>query len=173
MKNTPFTTFSQRFFSIVVLMVSFFSAYAQHGKIARDIQSLQQKGTFKETVALFEPASSAAREANQKLQASISEFTLVQLLPVENLLRDKPDFIRVTVPGINHRQVSTLLLYKHDISSNGFNLLTSDGKKYQQSTITHYRGSIENDPNSLAAISISDGNIFGNRWYQRRKFRDR
>lgn len=107
MKNTPFTTFSQRFFSIVVLMVSFFSAYAQHGKIARDIQSLQQKGTFKETVALFEPASSAAREANQKLQASISEFTLVQLLPVENLLRDKPDFIRVTVPGINHRQVST------------------------------------------------------------------
>ncbi len=161
MKNTPFTTFSQRFFSIVVLMVSFFSAYAQHGKIARDIQSLQQKGTFKETVALFEPASSAAREANQKLQASISEFTLVQLLPVENLLRDKPDFIRVTVPGINHRQVSTLLLYKHDISSNGFNLLTSDGKKYQQSTITHYRGSIENDPNSLAAISISDGNISG------------
>ncbi|MEI2749191.1 MAG: hypothetical protein V9E88_10590 [Ferruginibacter sp.] len=166
MKNTPFTTFRKHFFAFAVLLVSFFSAQAQHGKIARDVQSLQQKGSFKETIALFEPASYAAREANQKLHASISEFTLVQLLPVENILKDNPEFIRITVPGINHRQVTTLLLYKHDISSNGFNLLTSDGKKYQQNSITHYRGAIENDPNSLAAISISEGNIFGYHWYQ-------
>lgn len=161
MKKLLFSFITQRIFILVVLSVPVLNSYAQHGKIAREVQSMQLKGSFNETIALFEPASPAAKEANQKLKASISEFTLVQLLPVENILKNNPDFIRVTVPGINHRQATTLLLYKHNISSNGFNLLTSDGKKYQQNNIAHYRGAIENDPNSLAAISISDGNISG------------
>jgi hypothetical protein len=153
MKKSLFTYITQRIFILVVLSVPVLNSYAQHGKIAREVQSMQLKGSFNETIALFEPVSAAAKEANQKLKSSISEFTLVQLLPVENILKNNPDFIRVTVPGINHRQATTLLLYKHNISSNGFNLLTSDGKKYQQNNIAHYRGAIENDPNSLAAIT--------------------
>ena len=54
------------------------------------------------------------------------------------------------------------MLYQQDISPNGFTLMNSNGTATREKgNIIHYRGSIDGDPNSVAAISISENEIAG------------
>ncbi|HKR07377.1 MAG TPA: M12 family metallo-peptidase, partial [Bacteroidia bacterium] len=74
----------------------------------------------------------------------------------------KPENIKLIVPVNNGVNQFTLLLYKVNISPNGLNLITSDGlARATDNSIVHYRGVIENDDQSIVAVSFSSNEVMG------------
>ncbi|MEP7170114.1 MAG: hypothetical protein ABI855_12145 [Bacteroidota bacterium] len=131
-----------------------------HGKVARKVSELKEKGVFSKESRVFSVAQSDNTEA---LRETVRNFTLLKLKSeVSDIINSKPDYLKLTVPFNNGLNQFTLLLYKHDISPNGFTLLTSDGLPHTpDNSIVHYRGSIENDGQSIVAVSFSSTEVMG------------
>ncbi len=146
----------------VLLPVSLSAREAgEPGKVALHVNELLQNSTRFGDVNLIQSTSS---QFNEKAEATIKNYTLLNLRSAElkTILQTKPEFIRVNVPASNSMRGMNLLLYKVDISGNGFTLLTSDGRSLSElNTIVHYRGIIENDMNSVAGISFSEEETMG------------
>jgi hypothetical protein len=71
----------------------------------------------------------------------------------QKIMDNKPDYIRISLPFSGN--TLNVLLYKVNISPNGFNLMVSSGKKPRKQEIIHYRGMIENDNSSVVSFSFS------------------
>ncbi|MDQ3051534.1 MAG: M12 family metallo-peptidase [Bacteroidota bacterium] len=126
------------------------------GKVTVHVAELLQNATRFRDVNVFHTTAS---QFNEKAEATIHNYNLLQLRSAElkSLLQTQPEFIRVSVPASNTVRGMNLLLYKVNISGNGFTLLTSDGRSMSElNAIVHYRGIIENDMNSVASISFSE-----------------
>src|SRR5688572_19431793 len=130
------------------------------GKVALRVTELQQSNTrFRET-SLFTLSTESSREA---ISNTLKKYTLLSLnqTNINTLLQTKPEFIRVFVP-VNGGSQIPLLLYKVSISGNGFTLLTSEGRTYNElNPIVHYRGIIENNLNSVVSFSFSTEETMG------------
>jgi PKD domain-containing protein/metallopeptidase family M12-like protein/type IX secretion system substrate protein len=139
------------------------TAYANneiHGRVARKISDLKQQAVFSREYAVFSVAQSNSAET---LRATVSKFTLLDLKQgASEIMTSKPEYLKLAVPVENGSRNLTLLLYKVNISPNGFNLLCSDGLMHTpDNSIVHYRGTIENDDNSIVALSFSSNEIMG------------
>jgi PKD-like domain/Metallo-peptidase family M12/Secretion system C-terminal sorting domain len=130
------------------------------GKISERVAQLQQQNVFTNEFQLF---SVTARSVANDLSKTITNYTLLNTNSrVADVINTKPDFIKILVPLDNGARTLPLLLYKVDISPNGFTLMTSDGKSFPADRrIVNYRGAIEGDMNSIAAITISDNELMG------------
>jgi len=131
-----------------------------HGAVARKVSELQQKGVFTREYNVFSVAQSATGEV---LRSTVKKFTLLNLKSnVSEITGIKPDYMRLNVPANNAAGKFTLLLYKVDISPKGFTLLTGSGRVYENDkSIVHYRGIIENDAQSIVAVSFSSNDVMG------------
>nr|AUN35599.1 putative internalin [uncultured bacterium] len=130
---------------------------AQSGRIAEKVKSFKQAGSFAKETALF--SVTADGRASSEVSKTVKQFTLLDINDAAALLRSKPAFLSVNIPVENGRRSLQLLLYKETISANGFTLMCSDGKQHATPDIVHYKGSIDGDPTSFAAFSVSENEI--------------
>lgn len=144
------------FFAFIFIPVS---TWAQGGQIAQKINSFKQKGSFAKETALFSIATS--NTWNSDVAKSVKQFTLLDIPGSAEILKSKPAFLNVSVPIDNGRRMIRVLLYKESISANGFTLLTSDGRSHDALDIVHYKGAIDADANSVAALSFSQDEVSG------------
>ncbi len=154
--------------AIALFSCLFFSTISQaqtgssRGIVAAKVNELKQKGAFGESIPLGKIAYTADRIAERDAAKMLKQFTLLDMLSTASILSSKPSFLNVTVPIDNGRGNLHLLLFQQDISPNGFTQLSSSGtSKHDKGNIIHYRGSIDGDLNSVAAISISENEIAG------------
>ena len=130
------------------------------GKVAERVTALVNSNTEFQPVNVF---SLSAVQKKEVLSQSLKSYSLIQInaSALNVLLNQSPNHIRVSVPSSNGT-VLNLLLYKTDISKNGFTIETSDGQRLTElNKIVHYRGIIENDPYSIVGLSFSNEEIVG------------
>ncbi len=132
------------------------------GKVSQKIAAFKETGSFAKETALFSVAVTANRATENEVAKLTSRFTLLDVNSVSEILQTKPGFLSFVVPFENGSKTFRILLYKEDISPNGFNLITSDGKLNPAvDNIVHYRGIIDNDARSIVAFSFSQNNVAG------------
>lgn len=73
---------------------------------------------------------------------------------VLNLVKYQPEYIELKIPESSTSD-KTLLLYKKDIASSSFELMTERGFHSKGQDIVHYRGIIKGDTLSIASFSFS------------------
>ena len=145
----------------LAMLISFipFAAYAQGGKIFQRVNSFKQNGSFSKETAVFLLNSGTSNFG--EVYKSVKQFTLLNILSVSDILKTKPAFLNIVIPVNNGNRSIRILLYKESISQNGFTLLTNSGRIINSDEIINYRGSIDNDENSVAAFTFSPNEISG------------
>lgn len=122
------------------------------GLIAQRVdQLLGQHVAFKNT-AIFEPSKVEQNDLRISIPHQIMEFSNSRTVGVQESF---PEFFSTELPqpGMG---VFRLLMYKVDIYSNGFEVMTSSGMPFDGSQgIAHYRGIVEGDRNSVVSMTIT------------------
>ena len=111
------------------------------GKVAERVQVLVNSNTVFQPVNVF---SLSVVQKQEMLSQSLKSYSLIQINAnaLSVILNQSPEHLRVSVPSANGTSYN-LLLYKTDISKNGFTLETSDGQRLTElNKIVHYRGII-------------------------------
>ena len=104
--------------------------------------------------------SVSADPAPQGLRQSAMQYQLLDFDSRRNvgLNDDFPEFFSTTIPFSNGS--FRLLLYKVDIGSDGFQVLTSSGTRLNPTKgIAHYRGIVEGDERSVVSMTITETDI--------------
>lgn len=133
----------------------------ESGIVALKVAELIRGKTDFRQSNLFIPA---ANQSHEQISKTIRKYTLLRMNDAELnfVLQSQPEFLRITLPGNTISVQTNLLLYKVNISSNGFTLETNDGNRYEElNRIVHYRGIIEGDMNSVASFSFSMEEVMG------------
>lgn len=105
--------------------------------------------------------------ATQKSNYSehVSDLVRLDLKPkaLAQIVTDAPENFTMVLP-VDFKHNIELELVKVDVLSDNFELKTSDGKTHalkQMNTPVFYRGVVKGNPNSIASISLFEGEIIG------------
>lgn len=133
---------------------------ANPGKVALKVAELKQQNVFKQQVEVF---SKAGTNSDTKISQTVRKYSLLRTNSAfSEILNSKPEYLKLSLPSPNGTENFSLLLYKVDISSNGFTLITSSGRNQQvEVSCVNYRGVIENDNQSVVAITFSENETMG------------
>lgn len=129
------------------------------GNIALRTMKLENEGARFQNQTLL---TKSAIQENASARSALRDYTVLEVNAAvkATLLRDKPEFLSIQIPE-SGRSIP-LLLYRVDISPNGFTLETASGaKQTAMNEIIHYRGMIAGDPYSVVSISISEEEVMG------------
>lgn len=129
--------------------------------IAKRVQQLEQSQTVFKPVNIF---SISGNQEDDKISQTVNAFTILDVnnTSINALLQDQPDYIRIQLPAKAGLPTLEAMLYKVDISKNGFTLQTDKGIVNQQPNINvHYRGIIAGDYTSVVSMSFSKEEIMG------------
>lgn len=139
------------------------AAEVENGNIAKKITALKKQNVFSKETNVFslEKNSKAGRYVPQT--SAVSKYDLLSLTNgLTEILNSKPEFLRISIPIENGTRSLKIFLYRADISPNGFTLLTSSGTDAEADLQTvNYRGSIENDDQSVAAFTFAANETMG------------
>jgi hypothetical protein len=139
--------------------VTFGKSEVTTGKIAKKVTELKQQNVFKEKSKIF---SVVRNSSNEELSRTVSKYTLLKANEsFPEVASKQPEYLKLTLPVENGARNLTVLLYKVNISPSGYTLLTSDGKTNNVNTVVNYRGSIDNDDNSVVAMTFSKDETMG------------
>ncbi|MEO8086448.1 MAG: zinc-dependent metalloprotease family protein, partial [Bacteroidota bacterium] len=130
------------------------------GQVFEKVEKMKAQNVFTKKTSAFAVASGASE---QGLAAVLSHYTLLKKsADIESIKATKPEFISLPIPVDNGARSLNLLLYKVDISPNGFTLMSSDGQPHlKDNSIVHYRGIIDNNPRSVVSFTFSDDETMG------------
>ncbi|MEO7982491.1 MAG: hypothetical protein ABI688_00290 [Bacteroidota bacterium] len=148
----------------LVFITLFLAGFAQQNlpvsRIAKKIAGLQQKGSFTKEFSVFGMVAQAAPD--REISAVVKKYTLLDVHDVTEIRHAKPAYVRFSIPVDNGSRQIKILLYKENISPNGFTLLTNNGSiNVSAQDVVNYRGSIEDDPNSVAAFTFAGNEVTG------------
>jgi len=115
------------------------------------VEEAYQKGVTFEPVNLFSPVTTTS-SARERIASDLTDYQLFSIDPSFTRQAASP----VHTPKVMAFQIggTTLDLVKVDLFSPDFRVVTSSGKEANVDLGTHYRGTIQGDPNSVAAVSI-------------------
>lgn len=130
------------------------------GKIAQKVDELKQQNAFNKT---FETFTVNGRNSNPDISKVVNNYVLISGNNMMAEIRSsQPDNLRLILPSGKGQENFSLLLFKVNISPNGFTLITSDGATQPPRTdIVNYRGIIEGDNGSIASITFSENETMG------------
>ena len=116
-----------------------------------------------EPISLFEPISADDQRAPD-VQDVVRNASFLKVIPsaLTEVRSNAPEFLALEIP-MNDGETLQLSLYKVDVLAEGF-ILKASSNPDQQLAYTgplHYRGVMKGAHNSVAAISILDGEIMG------------
>jgi hypothetical protein len=152
------------FASLLLILTAFSGIFAQNAPqrsaVAEWLESYRAFGDFA-PVEIFSPKN----ERSDALQSTVHNATLLRLdeAAFDALLHNPPQTLRLRLPAGDQPEM-TLELVKTDILAPGFSVGTlgehaADQVPYHASA--HYRGIIQGNERSLAAISLSTDGVTG------------
>lgn len=143
---------------LLILLLSFwFSASAQHGRVAGRIQALRTKGVAFTPTHLF--AASERKQHDPLLDAALTKGEVLQL--------DRGAMGRAAQLGAEHIALAIpfeggtleLDLARATIAEDGVNVVLASGQRSTGIPGVHYRGMIRGVGGSWAAVSLFDGEL--------------
>ena len=150
-----------RFFNFLILSFMTLSMHSQHAILKpSDLVTEAKKHMSGSKPSLLKSTSN--REA-LNLPSEIKDYTLMDVdrNTVADLLTRKHPFLVLTIPQSN-RQDMVLELVEVDIYAEGFSVVEAPAMKPVNSgNGKHYRGVVQGNPGSVAALSVYDGEIMG------------
>ncbi|HOZ79858.1 MAG TPA: M12 family metallo-peptidase [Ferruginibacter sp.] len=139
--------------------VAFPQTNSRTGMIAERIAILKQQGIFSKETALFKTIAPAAPDP--AIIAAVKKYSFIEAEGIEAIRQEKPGYITFNIPAGNGNRNLKVLLFKENISTSGFTIKTEKGNVSPEDDIVHYRGTIDNEPNSLAALSFANDEVSG------------
>lgn len=130
---------------------------AQHGKVARTLASRLKNATPYE----LSPLERDLSPADTRYRKAVTDATVATLDPskLAGLLAAKPDVVRLSLPYGD--ETIKVMLYKVEITTSDFEVRTDKGKIATPEAGVFYRGTIENNPGSLASFSFFRNGLSG------------
>lgn len=148
---------------LIMVLVPLVSVHAgstqqqSHGIVAGEVQKFLSNQVRFEEQQLFQRSSGIApgELLRSSVRYQILEFSQERNIGISELF---PEFFSTTIPYENG--VFRLLMYKVDILSDGFQVLTSSGARFDGAKgIGHYRGIIEGDYRSVVSMTITSTDV--------------
>lgn len=127
------------------------------------IESYQAEKAAFRAYAPFTAAPSLKGRVGE-LDASVTDFQVLAFDQVflENITSNPPATIALQVPSPGQVQPMELLLAQAPIFTSDFKLTLGSGREVASASVgTHYRGIVKNDPNSVVALSVIEGEVMG------------
>lgn len=150
----------------VLLLLSFLITFTVKGQFALVkpsslVEKSKSKGESFPAYGLFE--SITQQKTNALLGEEVAKFDVLALQPaaIQKLNKEKPRNFTLQLPTSNDGQLNVKLV-KVDLFTDNFNIKLSSGKTVKPEAYgTHYRGIIEGQDASIAAVSIYDDQVTG------------
>ena len=144
-------------FTLLIALFSIFGLSAQN-KVAQDVAKLQSaKTTFKSFSVLHATAELPTPEISKTVDNAT--FALIDTEAVNQIFQTRPDFIALDIP-YNGANVS-VLLFKVEITTEDFHVDTDKNNNVSYQKGAHYRGIIDGDMNSIAAMNFFENELNG------------
>ncbi len=147
-------------FLVMLFMTTPFFAQSHNLKPKQQIATAKRLGKSFKEVSLF---SLKKGKSNVPLPKELKEYSILSLQSsvMKNFKSSAPEAMNLLLPG----QKSSMLLelVKVEIATDDFSIVEMpSGRIIQPSkNIAHYRGIVKNSPNSIAALTIVDGEVSG------------
>ncbi|WP_103864742.1 M12 family metallo-peptidase [Aquimarina sp. I32.4] len=142
------------------LVINFMHAQQPHKPSDIVAQKKSQGITFQD-VNLF--SLTTKQKANVQIPKEVKEYTIFSLNSQKfaSFKSNVPEAMNLEIPG--QKSAIVLELVKVDITTENFEVIEMpSGKKVvPDKTISHYRGVVKGNPNSIAAISLSGDEVAG------------
>ena len=140
------------------MFLSISKTYSNDEKLNRVSYKIIEKLKFDREFEYVEPFL-LSNEKLDDVTNEVKEYNIFNLDNIESyeILGFRHDNIRMFIPGLN----KTILLYRDQTITDDFKVLTDKGEFRSDETILHYRGIVEDDYNSLVALSFTKNEIFG------------
>lgn len=165
---STYSMHTRNYFSLFVLL--FFMGFCpslisaqEGGPIARQVEQYAAQYRAMATTSLFEVKTPPA-PLRQQAQEEVKQAAYLQFsqMGAQQLLRQRPEQLKLKLP-VGGGEELILRLYQSQPLSDDFILRSSS--RTEEATLLnpslHYWGIVENNPNSLTAISISAEEVMG------------
>lgn len=158
-KQTSKTAFVMAVILIAITVFAEPAVYAEK-RVSKKIAELNQRNTFNQEVNVF---TVSGFRSDAQISKTVTSYALLKTNNAfSEIITAKPEYLKLNMPAESESNNFTLLLYKVNISPNGFTLLTGSGKNSEvPADIVNYRGIINNDENSIVSITFSANGIMG------------
>ncbi|PRB85522.1 zinc metalloprotease [Chryseobacterium culicis] len=109
---------------------------------------------------LFEIDKNADKLAEYKRAATDITVMSLKSSELKRLITEKPEFLEISFPFDGGRQI-TVEMYRHQILTNDFKVVTEKGKAVDYTPGVYYQGIVKGDNASIAAFSFFNNDIVG------------
>ncbi len=118
----------------------------------------QRSSSIIERIDLFDVQPQRSIHARNASVVERATMVTVRQKMSANIRRDLPELLDLTIPVED--TVLTLELFQQDPLSDGYRAVSSDGRVSEERG-AHYRGILQGDVQSIASISVFDGEVVG------------
>ncbi|MEP6795152.1 MAG: GEVED domain-containing protein [Saprospiraceae bacterium] len=136
--------------------------FGQQG-ISTEVNKLKAQGHQFKEVSLLKYQSSDLHERSLSMPG-LTKGTVMSIDQemIHELISSPNDYIQLSIP-VSDRSVMKLNLYRHDIFTSDFALYTSNNLNVpvDYTPGLYYRGTVDDDPKSVVAISVFNDEIMG------------
>jgi len=139
------------------LLIHFIAQGQSLRPIAARVQQLRTAGEIFTPVQVFS-AKARKNEPASELERK-TQFLRLDQAKLRELMDQRPECITLELPWMG--STVKLLLYQAPILSDGFRVRTSGPEAFEFRPGVCYRGIIEHEPHSLAAVSCWEGEVMG------------
>ncbi|MGH1517361.1 M12 family metallo-peptidase [Chryseobacterium sp. JK1] len=128
--------------------------------IAQKILQYHNDKTELKSYHLFEVNTSPDKLAEYRRAATDITVMSLKTAELKKLTKEKPDFLEITIPLDGGKQI-TLEMYKHNILTNDFKVVTDKGQVVEYTPGVYYQGIVKGDNTSIVAFSFFNNDVIG------------
>ncbi|PQA91926.1 zinc metalloprotease [Chryseobacterium shigense] len=118
-----------------------------------------EKNTFQK-YDLFDVNKAPQKRSEYKRAATDITVMNVRSAELKRLVNEKPEYLEISFPFEGDKQI-TVELYKNQIFTNDFKVVTNKGEIVNYTPGAYYMGIVKGDNTSIAAFSFFNGDIVG------------
>ncbi|WP_237390902.1 T9SS type A sorting domain-containing protein [Chryseobacterium sp. KMC2] len=146
---------------LICFMQCFVLGFSQKLKpVAQKISEYHNGKIESKTYDLFEVNNNTDKLAEYRKSATDISVISLKSSELKRLVNDKPDFIEITFPFAGGRQI-TVEMYKNQIFTNSFKVVTNTGKTVNYTPGVYYQGIVKGNNNSIVAFSFFNNDVVG------------
>lgn len=128
--------------------------------VAQKISDYHAKKNTFQKYDLFDVNKTTQKLAEYKRAATDITVMNVKSAQLKRLVAEKPDYLEISFPFEGDKQI-TVELYKNQIFTNDFKVVTNKGEIVNYTPGAYYIGIVKGDDTSIAAFSFFNGDIVG------------
>lgn len=148
-------------FLLICFLQCFAFGFSQNLKpVAQKVSEYHNEKTELKSYDLFEVNTNADKLAEYRRAATDITVLSLKSAELKRLIKEKPDFLEITFPFEGGKKI-TVEMYKHQILTNDFKVVTDQGKIVEYTPGVYYQGIVKGDNTSIVAFSFFNNDIVG------------